>query len=185
MAAAFAYRMPAKFRKADLRGKKNCGAPFAPGANAAKIREFFANSRRLGARNHDCFLSSVPSPFLTRRAIFAATRGRLSPAAEKFWQCAKEATSKKIVFLSAWTLDSISAARSGQIYWKDEPGDEESTQDSNDTIADVIEIRIGCGALEDAVEKSERNLQPGITRSLHSACQRLDYWSAEKLVASM
>src|SRR6266403_6147396 len=30
----------------DLRGKKNCGARFAPGANAAKIREFFANSRR-------------------------------------------------------------------------------------------------------------------------------------------
>src|SRR4029077_7098830 len=44
--APFAYRMPAKFRKADLRGKKNCGARFAPGANAAKIREFFANSRR-------------------------------------------------------------------------------------------------------------------------------------------
>src|SRR6266478_6180161 len=42
-----AYQMPAKFRRADLRGKKNCGARFAPGANAAKIREFFANSRRL------------------------------------------------------------------------------------------------------------------------------------------
>jgi hypothetical protein len=28
---------------------------------------------------------------------------------------------------------------------------------------DVIEIDIGRGALEDAVEKSERNLQPGIT----------------------
>src|SRR5216684_5074371 len=38
--------MPARFRKADLRGKKNFGARFAPGANAAKIREFFANSRR-------------------------------------------------------------------------------------------------------------------------------------------
>src|ERR1700693_4617394 len=46
LTAAFAYRMPAKFRNADLRGKKNCGARFAPGANAAKIREFFANSRR-------------------------------------------------------------------------------------------------------------------------------------------
>ena len=46
---------------------------------------------------------------------------------------------------------------------EDEPGDEESTQDSNDTIADVIEIDIGRGALEDAVKKSERNLQPGIT----------------------
>jgi hypothetical protein len=42
-------------------------------------------------RDHDCFLSSVPSPFLTRRAIFAATKDRLSPAAEEFWQCAKEA----------------------------------------------------------------------------------------------
>jgi hypothetical protein len=46
---------------------------------------------------------------------------------------------------------------------KDESGDEESTQDCNDTIADVIEIGIGRGALEDAVEKSEGNLQPGIT----------------------
>src|SRR6266446_825435 len=46
MVAAFAYRMPAKFRNADLRGKKNCGARFAPAANAAKIREFFANSQR-------------------------------------------------------------------------------------------------------------------------------------------
>jgi len=45
---------------------------------------------------------------------------------------------------------------------EDEPGDEESTQDSNDTIAGVIEIDIGRGALEDAVEKSEPNLQPGI-----------------------
>ena len=69
---------------------------------------------------------------------------------------------------------------------EDEPGDGESAQDSNDTIADVIEIDIGRGALEDAVEKSERNLQPDIMiRSLHSACQRLDYWSAEKLVESM
>src|SRR5437867_3835871 len=38
--SALAFRMPAKFRKADLRGKKNCGARFAPGANAAKLREF-------------------------------------------------------------------------------------------------------------------------------------------------
>src|SRR6267142_5798612 len=41
-----AHRMPVEFREPDLRGKKNCGARFAPGANAAKIREFFANSRR-------------------------------------------------------------------------------------------------------------------------------------------
>src|SRR5207253_11440403 len=46
LAVAFAYRMPAKFRNADLRGKKNCGARFPPTANAAKIREFFADSRR-------------------------------------------------------------------------------------------------------------------------------------------
>jgi hypothetical protein len=37
---------------------------------------------------------------------------------------------------------------------EDEPGDEESTQDSNDTIADVIEIDIGRGALEDAEKKA-------------------------------
>src|SRR5690349_15805813 len=43
--AAFAYRMPAKLRNADLRGKKNCRARFTPRPNAAEIREFFANSR--------------------------------------------------------------------------------------------------------------------------------------------
>src|SRR5438477_2673141 len=32
--------------------EENCGARFAPGANAAKIREFFANSRRLSSANH-------------------------------------------------------------------------------------------------------------------------------------
>src|SRR6266404_9022115 len=47
LAAAFAYRMPARFRKADLRGKKIFGAQFAPSGNAVKIREFFTNSRRL------------------------------------------------------------------------------------------------------------------------------------------
>src|SRR6266576_7029986 len=36
-----AHRMPAEFRKADLRGKKNRGVRFAPDANAARIREFF------------------------------------------------------------------------------------------------------------------------------------------------
>jgi len=46
---------------------------------------------------------------------------------------------------------------------ENEPGDEESTQDSNDTIADVIEIDIGRAALENAVEKSERSLQPDMT----------------------
>jgi hypothetical protein len=46
---------------------------------------------------------------------------------------------------------------------EDEPGDEASTQDSNDTIADVIEIDVGRGASEHVVEKSEPNLQPGIT----------------------
>src|SRR6266478_9301184 len=40
-----------KFRNADLRGKKNCRARFAPRANAAKLREFFVNSRRLGPRS--------------------------------------------------------------------------------------------------------------------------------------
>src|SRR6266403_650528 len=40
-----AHRMPVEFCEPDLRGKKNCGARFAPGANAAEIREFFANSR--------------------------------------------------------------------------------------------------------------------------------------------
>ena len=41
-----AYQMPTEFGLTDLRGEKNCGARFAPGANAAKLREFSANSRR-------------------------------------------------------------------------------------------------------------------------------------------
>ena len=72
--------------------------------------------------------------------------------------CVKEIA----VYQCLLILDSISGALDQDIL-EDEPGDEESTQDSNDTIADVIEIDIGRGALEDAVEKSERNLQPGIT----------------------
>src|SRR6266498_3322904 len=43
-----AHRMPVEFWEPDLRGKKNCGPRFAPGANAANIRELSANSRRLG-----------------------------------------------------------------------------------------------------------------------------------------
>src|SRR4030095_12899129 len=43
-----AHRMPVGFWEADLRRKKYCGAGFAPSINAAKIREFFANSRRHG-----------------------------------------------------------------------------------------------------------------------------------------
>src|SRR5438067_13599973 len=47
LAAAFAYRMSAELREADLRGEKNCGAGFATGAAAAKVGEFFTNARRL------------------------------------------------------------------------------------------------------------------------------------------
>jgi hypothetical protein len=61
-----------------------------------------------------------------------------------------------------WILDPISGAFGPDVL-EDESGDEDSTRDYNDTIADVIEIDIGSGALEDAVEKSKRNLQPGIT----------------------
>jgi hypothetical protein len=46
---------------------------------------------------------------------------------------------------------------------EDECGDEESEKDSNDTIADVIEIGIGRVTLKDAVEQSECDLQAGIT----------------------
>jgi len=39
---------------------------------------------------------------------------------------------------------------------EDESGDEESEKDSNDTIADVIEIGIGRESLENTEEESER-----------------------------
>jgi len=56
-----------------------------------------------------------------------------------------------------------SAARSGPDILKDESGDEESKKDSNDTIADVIEMGIGRVTLKDAVEECECDLQAGIT----------------------
>src|SRR6476659_1811025 len=42
--AAFAYRMPAKLREADLRGKKIKSTRFPLVRNPVKLREFFANS---------------------------------------------------------------------------------------------------------------------------------------------
>jgi len=44
LTAAFAYRMPAKFRKADLRGKKIKLTQLPLVRNPLKLREFFANS---------------------------------------------------------------------------------------------------------------------------------------------
>ena len=41
---------------------------------------------------------------------------------------------------------------------EDESGDEESEKDSNDTIADVIEIGIGRESLENTEEESERRV---------------------------
>ena len=126
------------------------------GKNSRILREFTKRNAVVfdHPRDHDCFLSSVPSPFLTRRAISPQQEPDSAQPPKNSGSAPKKLRQKKIVFLSAWTLDSISAARSGQIYWKDEPGDEESTQDSNDTIADVVEIDIGRGALEDAIQKS-------------------------------
>ena len=40
------------------------------------------------------FLHLTPEPKLVSVGI-AGVKGRLSPAAEKFWQCAKEAVAKK------------------------------------------------------------------------------------------
>jgi DNA-binding transcriptional LysR family regulator len=45
-------------------------------------------------RNRVKFLHLTPEPKPFSVGI-VATKGRLSPAAEKFWQCAKEAASKK------------------------------------------------------------------------------------------
>src|SRR5205823_7288871 len=46
---------------------------------------------------------------------------------------------------------------------KDEAGDDQTKKDSDDAIADVIEIGIGRVSLKDAVEESECDLQPSIT----------------------
>jgi hypothetical protein len=41
---------------------------------------------------------------------------------------------------------------------EDESGDDQTKKDSNDTIADVVEIGVGRVALEDAVEESKCDL---------------------------
>src|SRR5947208_2489017 len=51
---------------------------------------------------------------------------------------------------------------------EDEPGDDETKKNSNDAIADVVEISVGRVTLKDAVEESECELQPSITDSLAS-----------------
>jgi hypothetical protein len=56
-----------------------------------------------------------------------------------------------------WILDSISGALGPDIL-EDESGDEESKKDSNDTIADIIEVCVGRVTLKDAVEESEGDL---------------------------
>ena len=52
---------------------------------------------------------------------------------------------------------------------EDKSGDDETKKNSNHTIADVIEICVGRVSLEYAVEKSEGNLQSGITDPLASS----------------
>src|SRR5206468_2840246 len=51
---------------------------------------------------------------------------------------------------------------------KDEAGDDQTKKDSDDAIANVIEIGIGRVTLKDAVEESECDLQPSITDPLGS-----------------
>ncbi len=46
---------------------------------------------------------------------------------------------------------------------EDESSDDEAKENSNDAIADVIEICVGRVPLKDAVEESECDLQPSVT----------------------
>src|SRR3954468_18278523 len=48
---------------------------------------------------------------------------------------------------------------------EDEPGNDQTEKNSNDAVADVIEIGVGRVSLKDAVEECECELQPGITDS--------------------
>ena len=52
---------------------------------------------------------------------------------------------------------------------KDKSGDDETKENSNDAIADVVEISVGRVSLKDAVEESECELQPSITDPLASS----------------
>src|SRR5439155_18423178 len=53
--------------------------------------------------------------------------------------------------------------------FKHDSGDDETKKNSNDAVADVIEICIRRIPLKNTVEKSEGNLQPGITDPLASS----------------
>src|SRR6266498_5691042 len=53
--------------------EENCGARFAPGTNAAKIREFFANSRKLSSANQSEKFHSAMVWYLTTRAIMTVS----------------------------------------------------------------------------------------------------------------
>src|SRR3954471_2355766 len=48
---------------------------------------------------------------------------------------------------------------------EDEPGNDQTKKNSNDAVANVIEIGVGRVSLKDAVEECECELQPGITDS--------------------
>src|SRR4051812_35498359 len=48
---------------------------------------------------------------------------------------------------------------------EDEPGNDQTKKNSNDAVANVIEIGVGRVSLKDAVEECEGELQPGITDS--------------------
>ena len=65
-------------------------APVEPGTGVAIVVDVFAHS--LGNRVKLLHIAPEPKPISVG---IAGTKGRLSPAAEKFWQYAKEAASKK------------------------------------------------------------------------------------------
>src|SRR6266853_3299426 len=65
-----------------------------------------------------------------------------------------------MISLSGLRSDS-SALRPDVI--EDESGDDQTKKDSDDAIADVIEIGIGRVSLKDTVEESKCDLQPSIT----------------------
>src|SRR5262249_39400013 len=51
---------------------------------------------------------------------------------------------------------------------KDDRGNGEADQNANDAVADFIKIGVGCVALEHAEEKSERDLETGVTDAFAS-----------------
>src|SRR2546430_1274575 len=100
---------------------------------------------------------------------------------------------RSTISFCAYRFDSFAL---GPDVLEDESRDDQTKKNSNDAVANVIEIGIGRVSLKDAVKECEGELQPGITDSFaagrdptgdgggtshehHERCDRFHVWHEE------